>query len=153
MRSVKCRSDAGPPSADESQPLFGRFGHSCGKVSDIYGGAALHGRNTPVNGHSERRPNGADDLVSADPFPHLTVSFTYSNRQQVAHAFPVIATVKRRLLPYIRPSRAALSNWLLALVKFARRRLIYPRGLSFRMPDSVIRFVSSAVRPLRHHWE
>ncbi len=44
-------------------------------------------------------------------------------------------------------------SWLLALVKFARRRLIYPRGLSFRMPESVIRFVSSAVRPLRHHWE
>jgi len=44
-------------------------------------------------------------------------------------------------------------SWLLALVKFARRRLIYPSGLSFRMPESVIRFVSSAVRPLRHHWE
>jgi hypothetical protein len=36
-------------------------------------------------------------------------------------------------------------SWLLALVKFARRRLIYPRRLSFRMPESVIRFVSSAV--------
>src|SRR5207253_8178011 len=91
--------------------------HPCGHgrswalahVSYIFGVHALHGRNTPVNGHSERRPNGADDLVSADPFLHLTVSFTYSNGQQIAHAFPVIATVKRRLLPYIRPSRAAHS--------------------------------------------
>src|SRR6266478_7512590 len=40
MRSAKCRSDAGPPSADQSQRLVGGFGHSCGKVSDIYGGAA-----------------------------------------------------------------------------------------------------------------
>ena len=42
-------------------------------------------------------------------------------------------------------------NWLLALVEIARRRLIYSSGLFFRMPESVIRFVSSAVRPLRHH--
>jgi hypothetical protein len=57
------------------------------RVSYIFGMTALHGRDTLVNSHSERRPNGADDLVSADPFLHLTVSFTYSNRQQIGTYF------------------------------------------------------------------
>jgi hypothetical protein len=39
-RVQRSRSDAGLPSADKGQRLFGRFGHSCGKVSDISGGAA-----------------------------------------------------------------------------------------------------------------
>ena len=121
------------------------------RVSYLFGVRALHGRNTPVNGHSERRPNGADDLVSADPFLHLTVSFTYSNR--LRPCFPSYSGSQTSVAALHPAFACSPFSWLLALVKFARRRLIYPRGLSFRMPESVIRFVSSAVRPLRHHWE